>query len=290
MVSPAQPPLRKRAQAAAEQLLDRLGARPRVALLLGTGHAAISHQLAERRVLPRQDLPGGLILAEESHLVAGRLEGVPVLVGDAPLPAYAGHSLAEVTFPVRVLHAMGVELLVLTAGAASLTRHIEPGSIAVVEDHMNFAGVQPLQGPPDDDLGPRFPDMSAPYPARWRKLARDRAAEVGVPCFEGVFAAVPGPSLPTRAEYRFLRRAGADLVGMSLVPEVMAAVHSGLDVLALCGVTQLVHVERTLPTDIEEMLDAADLAAPRMASLLTGIVRRIGSMPPPGGDDVSIRE
>jgi purine-nucleoside phosphorylase len=198
-----------------------------------------------------------------------------VVVGDAPLAPYEGVGPFEVTFPVRVLKAMGAELLVLTAGAASLTHHLEPGSVAVIEDHLNFTNLHPLQGPPDEQLGPRFPDMTDPYPQKWRLLAREVGAEIGFSCLSAVFAAVPGPSLPTRAEYRFLRRAGADLVGMSLVPEVLAAVHSGLDVLALCGITQHVQVESTQPVDIEEMLDAADLAAPRMASMLTGIVARL---------------
>ena len=241
-------------------------------MLLGTGHASISAQLEDKVLLHRQSLPGGLLLAEESHLIGGTLGGVPVVVGDPPLAPYEGYGALDVTFPVRVLQAMGAELLILTAGAASLSRYLEPGSIAIVEDHLNFPGLHPLQGPQMAELGPRFPDMSDPYPRRWRKLARDVANEVGVLCFEGVFAGVPGPSLPTRAEYRFLRHAGADLVGMSLVPEVLAAVHCGLDVLALVGVTQLVQLDSGAPTDIEEMLDAADLAAPRMASLLNGIV------------------
>ena len=277
MVSPGGTPLKKRAQEAADELRSRLSAPPWLGLLLGTGHASITAQLKKRVQLPPQELPGGMRLADESHLVFGELDGVPVVVGDAPLAPYEGWGSFEVTFPVRVLAALGVELLVLTAGAASLSRHLEPGTVAVIEDHLNFTNLHPLQGPYDASLGPRFPDMSNPYPARWRRLARDVGSEVGMSCLEAVFAAVPGPSLPTRAEYRFLRRAGADLVGMSLVPEVVTAVHAGLDVLALVGITQLVHVESEQAADIEEMLDAADLAAPRMASLLSGVVSRFRS-------------
>ena len=275
MVGPPDTPLRRRVQDAADQLLSQFGQKPRVAMLLGTGHTSISNQLKDKVKLHQKGLPAGMRLAEQSHLMSGELEGVPVLVGDAPLAPYEGHTPTEVTFPVRVLQAMGVEVLILTAGAASLARHLEPGSISLVEDHLNFSNIHPLQGPHDEELGPRFPDMSDPYPARWRKLAREVGNEIGLHCLPGVFAAVPGPSLPTRAEYRFLRRAGADLVGMSVVPEVMAAVHSGLDVLALVGVTQYVQLESTEPTDIEEIIDAADLAAPRMASLLAGIVARL---------------
>ncbi|MGE0143191.1 MAG: purine-nucleoside phosphorylase [Planctomycetota bacterium] len=269
MVSPPDPPLRQLVRDTAQQLLDQIGTRPRVAMLLGTGHASISSQLEGKLQLHDEDR---IRLAEDSHLVAGKLDDVVVVVGDAPLAPYEGYAAIDVTFPVRVLQAMGIDLLVLTAGAASLSRQLEPGSIAIIEDHLNFTNMHPLQGQQVAELGPRFPDMSDPYPRRWRKLARDVANEVGVVALEGVFAAVPGPSLPTRAEYRFLRRAGADLVGMSLVPEVLAAVHSGLDVLALVGITQFVEVDSANPADIEQMLDAADLAAPRMASLLSGIV------------------
>ena len=275
MVSRAVLPLRQRVSAAAKELLERTGTKPRVAMLLGTGHASISGQLKNKVVLGKSDLPGGMALSETSMMSAGEFEGVPVIVGDAPLASYEGHSPLDMTFPVRVLRAAGAELLIMTAGAASLSQHLEPGSVAVVEDHLNFSEIHPLQGPHDEKLGPRFPDMSDPYPARWRTRAREVAREMGISCLQGVFAAVPGPSLPTRAEYRFLRRAGADLVGMSLVPEVLAAVHSGLDVLALVGITQLVQTESLLPTDIESMLDAADLAAPRMASLLAGIIQTI---------------
>jgi purine-nucleoside phosphorylase len=277
MVSHKAPSLRLRAKDAASQILQRIGDRPRVAMLLGTGHASITGQLEQRTTLDRAELPNTLALSDSSLLTAGELAGVRVVVGDAPLAPYEGHSTVDVTFPVRVLHAMGVELLILTAGAASLSQHLEPGSVAVVEDHLNFSGIHPLQGPHDAELGPRFPDMSDPYPSRWRALAREVAREIGITCLPAVFAAVPGPSLPTRAEYRFLRRAGADLVGMSMVPEVLAAVHSGLDVLALCGITQSVQVESEAPADIESMLDAADLAAPRMARLLCGIVESLNA-------------
>jgi purine-nucleoside phosphorylase len=271
--SPTSEPLRVRAREAADALMQRLGARPRVAMMLGTGHTSISGQLKNKQHVRQEDMPSGMRFAQGTPLITGELEGVPVVLSDAPLSSFEGHAPAEVTFPVRVLHAMGAELLILTAGAASLTRQLEPGTIAVVEDHINMSGIHPLQGPNDELLGPRFPDMSDPYTAKWRERARSVAAEVGISLLPGVFAAVPGPSLPTLAEYRFLHRIGADLVGMSLVPEVLAAVHSGFEVLALVGVTQHVHLETRTPVSIEDMLDAADLAAPRMGALLTGIVR-----------------
>jgi purine-nucleoside phosphorylase len=276
MVGTPLPDVRHRASAAAQELLDRAGLKPRIAMMLGTGHSSIAGRLKEKVAVHADDLPAGLRFAQGTGLLFGMLENCAVVLSDAPLASYEGHPPDAVTFPVRVLRAMGADLLVLTAGAASLTKQLEPGTIAVIEDHINLSGIHPLQGPNDDLLGPRFPDMSDPYSAHWRQIARDIASEGGIPLLPAVFAAVPGPSLPTLAEYRFLHRVGADLVGMSLVPEVLAAVHSGFELLALAGVTQMVNLEHRAPVSIEDMIDAADLAAPRMAALLTGIVRRVG--------------
>ncbi|MBL8751123.1 MAG: purine-nucleoside phosphorylase [Planctomycetes bacterium] len=248
---------------------ERTPLRPRVAMLLGSGHASIANQLKEKVVVHGEDLPGAALHAP---LLVGLLEGVPVAVADAPLATYEGLSPAELALPVRVLRALGCEVLMLTAGAASLCQQIEPGAIAVVEDHLNLSGLHPLIGPNDDQFGPRFPDMSEPYSREWQEVARDVALRANIPCQPGVFAAIAGPSMPTRAEYRFLRQAGADLVGMSLVPEAIAAVHAGFQVLALVGVTQQLLAGRSQQVSIESMIDAADLAAPRMASLLVGIV------------------
>lgn len=243
--------------------------RPRVAMLLGSGHASIANQLKEKVTLHGDDLPGSPLA---SPLLVGLLEGVPVAVADAPFAAFEGLSAAELALPVRVLQAMGCEVLILTAGAASLCQQIEPGTIGIVEDHLNFSGLHPLIGPNDDQVGARFPDMNEPYARQWMEVARDVGLRAGIPCTAGVFAAVSGPSMPTRAEYRFLRQAGADMVGMSLVPEAIAAVHAGFQVLALVGVTQQVLPGRSTQVSIEAMVDAADLAAPRMATLLVGIV------------------
>lgn len=267
--------LKDLAKAAARDILERLDCRPKVAMLLGTGHNSIVGQLKNKRSIAAEDLPDGVAFSGHSALQGGQLEGVDVVVTDAPVSAFEGHSVFEVTYPVRVLKEMGVELLILTAGAASLSQQLEAGSLAVVEDHINLSGIHPLHGPNDERLGPRFPDMSEPYSMLWQERARSVAVDAGVPCLPGIFAAVPGPSLPTRAEYRFLRRIGADLVGMSVVPEVVAAVHSGLPVLALVGITQQVQPESHTEVSIEAMLDAADVAAPRMATVLVGLLEWI---------------
>lgn len=267
MAAPANPN-RTIPREVAQFVHERTPLRPRVAMLLGSGHASIANQLKDKIVVHGEDMPGAL----HSPLLVGLLEGVPVAVTDAPLATYEGLSAAELALPVRVLKALGCDVLVLTAGAASLCQQIEPGTIAVVEDHLNLSGVHPLIGPNDDQFGPRFPDMSEPYSREWQEIARDVALRAGIPCMPGVFAAIQGPSMPTRAEYRFLRQAGADLVGMSLVPETIAAVHAGFQVLALVGVTQQLLAGKSQQVSIEAMIDAADLAAPRMASMLVGVV------------------
>ncbi len=268
MVGPAPGPQRGRLRELAQQILGRTPLRPRVALLLGSGHSSIAGQLKERIAVQGDDLPAGVMLG--SPLLVGLLENVPVAVADAPiLPLETG---GEVTLIVRLLRALGCELLIVTAGAASLSQQLELGGIAVIEDHINLTGSQPLHGTADDQWGPSFPDMTEAYSRRWIEIARDVGLRGGIPCLPGVLAAVPGPSMPTRSEYRFLRQMGADLVGMSLVAEVIAAVHAGFQVLALVGITQQVLPERAGNASIEAMIDAAELAAPRMASMLVGVV------------------
>jgi purine-nucleoside phosphorylase len=266
----------QRARDAAAELLERTGRRPLVGMLLGTGHSSIAGQLKSKHAVRHDDLPQGLRFAQGSALLSGLLDDVPVVVADAPLaPYYEGQATADVTYPVRVLRAMGAQVLMLTAGGASLSKQLEPGTVAVIEDHLNLSSVHPLQLPSDEQANQRFPDMSAPYDTRLREIAREVANEVGVPCLPAVFASVPGPSLPTRAEYRAYRRLGADLAGMSLVPEVITAVHAGFRVLALVGITQMVNPDNPNPPPIEAMLDAADVAAPRVAAMLTGVLRKL---------------
>jgi len=274
--SPSSSP-RYSARDIAHYVQDRTPLRPRIAMLLGSGHASIANQLRDKISISGDDLPGARL---HSPLLVGLLEGVPVAVADAPLATYEGHTASELALPVRVLRALGCDLLILTAGAASLSQQLEPGSLAIVDDHLNLSGLMPLIGPNDDGLGPRFPDMSEPYSREWQELAREIANRAGISCLPGVFAAIAGPNMPTRAEYRYLRQAGADLVGMSLVPEAIAAVHVGFQVLALVGITQQVLAGSSTRTSIEAMIDAADLAAPRMASLLVGLVASLNNRQP----------
>ncbi|MAE75905.1 MAG: purine-nucleoside phosphorylase [Planctomycetes bacterium] len=267
--------LRAKSQTAAEDLVQRSGRRPRVAMFLGTGHVEFAGRLENKQTFAVEDLldfPSGV---ESQSLLIGTYEGMDVIVADAPLAPYLGVSGMELAFPVRVFRRMGAEVLVLTAAAASLRPGATPGDLGFVTDHLNFTNINPLIGSNDELLGPRFPDMNAPYDADLKQLARSVAEDVGFPCHDGVFCAIQGPSLPTRAEYRYLRSAGADFVGMSTVPEVIAAVHAGFRSVAILGITQRVDPMRPEPTDLENMVDAADLAAPRVSTVLAGVLEKL---------------
>ncbi|PIE22015.1 MAG: purine-nucleoside phosphorylase [Planctomycetota bacterium] len=266
---------REKVQNAADRLVEICGYRPQVALLLGTGHSELARRLEDAKSFSADEIPDYPKTDEETSVVVGKLEGYPVLVSDAPLAPYLGTSGEVIAFPVRMFRAMGAKTIVLTAAAAALHSSAQLGDLGLISDHLDFTHVNPLLGPNDTMLGPRFPDMTEPYDPELGTLVRRIAAEVDFPLREGVFAAVQGPSLPTRAEYRFLRNAGADYVGMSTVPEVLAAVHAGLRVLALVGITQIIDPMQPRPIDLESMVDAADLAAPRMASLLVGLLEQM---------------
>lgn len=269
---------REKVHACAQHLLELRGKRPRVAMFLGTGHNEFSNQLEGKKVVLTEEIsefPAGV---ESSTLVMGSYAGVEIVLTDAPMAPYLGISGEELAFPVRVLRAMGAEFLLLTAAAAAVKPLSNPGDLAVVEDHLNFTSINPLLGQNDELLGPRFPDMTEPYDNELAKMAIEVAAEAGFPIHSGVFAAIQGPSLPTKAEYRFLRQAGADFVGMSTVPEILAAVHAGFRNLALLGITQSVNLAVQRAIDLEHMVDAADLAAPRMGSLLSGLIEKIATL------------
>ncbi len=262
-------------QESATLLADRTGRHPRIAMFLGTGHSEIARRLENREIVLLEEYPEFPDGLESSNFVFGSFHGMDVVVTDAPLAPYLGITGRALSFPVRLFKAMGAEILILSAGAASFLPGSEPGNLALVEDHLDFTNVNPLVGRNDELLGPRFPDMTEPYDSELASLTRVVAESAGFALHSGVFAAIQGPSLPTRAEYRFLRQAGADFVGMSTVPEVIAAVHAGFRVLALCGITQVLDPRRPTPTSLEDMVEAADLAAPRMAVLLTGLLERL---------------
>jgi len=251
---------------------------PGVGVILGTGLGDFASALESPVVVPYADIPHFPHSTVESHageLHIGRLAGRPTAVMKGRVHFYEGYTMQQVGFPVRVLKALGCTTLVVTNACGGMNPAMSAGTIVVTTDHINLMGDNPLIGPNDDTLGPRFPDMSEPYSRALIALAEKVAREQGLALERGVFVAVPGPNLETAAEYRFLRKIGADVVGMSLVPENIVAVHGGMRVLAFNVVTDASDPDHLEPVDLSEVLAVAGRVAPALTRLVTEIVRRM---------------
>lgn len=269
-----------------EETLRAISARsrihPRLGLVLGSGLGGLAASLtveAEMDYAALPHMPEATAPGHEGKLLLGTLESVPVAVLAGRFHAYEGYTMAQIAYPVRLVRAMGAEAVILTCLVGSMNPAMPPGSLVVIEDHINLMGVNPLTGPNDEAVGPRFPDMSAPYDPALRQLARRVASEQRLPLPAGVYAAVAGPNLETRAEYRFLRRIGADVVGMSIVPEVLVARHGGLRVLALAVVSDACIPEQLQPASVEALLRIAEGAEPRLTALVRGVVAALKPAP-----------
>lgn len=249
-----------------------------VAIILGTGLGALADEIEVEQAIDYRDLPYFPLSTVESHegrLLCGTLGGKTVAAMQGRFHRYEGYSLHQVTFPVRVLRALGAETLVVSNACGGMHPLWARGDLMIIADHINLLGDNPLIGFNDDTLGPRFPDMSEPYDGRLRALARDVALERGIGIREGVYAAVTGPSLETRAEYRFLRGIGADVVGMSTVPEVIVAVHGGMRVLGISIITDSCLPDALEPTSLNEIIAVARAAEPGLTSLVAGVLARL---------------
>lgn len=270
--------LRSQIEDAAAAVRARAALRPGVGVVLGTGLGDFADSLRAHAVIPYEDIPHFPVSTVESHageLHLGHLGGTAVAVMKGRVHYYEGYSMSQVAFPVRVLKALGCHTLVLTSACGAMNPDMEPGAIVVTTDHINLMGDNPLIGPNDDRLGPRFPDMSEPYSRRLIALAERVALEQGMALPRAVLVALSGPMLETAAEYRFLRWIGADIVGMSLVPETIAAVHGGQRVLALNVVTDACLPDHLEPVSIARVLEIAGRTAPRLIRLVTGIIGRL---------------
>jgi purine-nucleoside phosphorylase len=267
-----------RIQDAAAFVRRRTSVRPELGIILGTGLGDFAEALDLEAVVPYREIPDFPVSTVESHageLCLGRLAGRPVAVMKGRVHYYEGYTMRQVAFPVRVLKALGCETLVITNACGGMNPNMTPGSIVVTTDHINLFGDNPLIGENDDELGQRFPDMSEPYSRALIALAERVALEQQLPLQRAVFVGVAGPSLETAAEYRFLRWIGADVVGMSLVPENIAAVHGGQRVLAFNVVTDACLPDNLHPVDIPEVLRIAGQAAPKLIRLIAEVVRRL---------------
>lgn len=263
---------------AVEFLRARTALEPKVAVVLGSGLGGLIGELDESIAVPYGDIPGWAASTAVGHagrLVVGRLASQPIAVMDGRSHLYEGYSPAQVTHGVRVLGRMGVKTIVFTNAAGGVNAAYAPGTLVLISDHINLQGLNPLVGANVDAFGPRFPDMSDAYSAELRELARSAGREIGVEIPEGVYAAMLGPSYETPAEIRFLRTIGADLVGMSTVPEVIVARHMGLRVLAISCVTNA--AAGVLPQKLshEEVLETGKRIAGTLVKLLRTLLPRI---------------
>ncbi len=260
---------------AADALRERVGDGARVGLILGTGLGRLADEIEARETVEYGEIPGFPLSTVESHhgkLIAGTLRGVEVIAMQGRFHLYEGYSAWQVTFPVRVMAALGVETLLISNAAGGMNPLYRRGDLMLVTDHINLQGANPLSGPNVDAWGPRFPDMSEPYDRALRQSAEDAALERGVPLRQGVYVAVVGPNLETRAEYRFLRTIGADVVGMSTVPEVIVARHQGMRCLAISVVTDECFPDALEEVKIEDILAAAAQAEPSLTALMGDVV------------------
>lgn len=252
---------------------------PRTIIQLGTGLGNFGERIEADLKIPYSDIPNfpeSTVESHEGNLILGRLNGEPVAVLQGRFHYYEGYTTKEVTFPIRVLSLLGVELLILTNAAGGLNPIIAPGSIMVIRDHLNFLGENPLRGPNVDSWGPRFPDLSVPYHPALIKTALDSATSCRIKrVISGVYVCIPGPSLETPAETRWLRNSGADAVGMSSVPEVIVARHAGMEVLGLSVVSNVNDPDDFQPILLEDIIQTASEVEPHLEKLIEEIVGRL---------------
>ena len=249
-----------------------------VGIVLGTGLGGLAKHIEEETVVPYEELPHFARSTVETHagrLILGTLEGKSVVAMQGRFHYYEGFTPKQITFPIRVMKALGAETLVVSNACGGMNPLFKAGDVMLIEDHINLLGINPLIGPNDERLGPRFPDMIEPYSKTLIEKARQVALENGIDVQRGVYVAVAGPNLETRAEYRFLRAIGADAVGMSTVPEVIVAVHSGMKVLGISIVTDMGLADALEPANIERIINNAINAEPKMIAIIRGVLKTL---------------
>lgn len=249
--------------------------RPQTGIILGTGIGPLAQEIKTEATIDYESIPHFLRSTATGHrgrLVCGTLASVPVIAMEGRFHAYEGYSQQQITFPVRVMRALGADLLIVTNACGGMNPNFAAGDIMLIDDHINLMGGNPLLGVNDDRLGPRFPDMSQPYDAELIEKALEIARRENFPAHKGVFVSVLGPNLETRAEYRFLRMIGADAVGMSTVPEVIVAVHCGMRVLGCSIVTDLCLPDALKPCDVAEIIATANAAEPKLRKIILGVL------------------
>src|SRR5580692_8953710 len=269
-----------RAESAANFVFSKTDLRPRIALVLGSGLGAFADEFESPTKIPYAEIPHfprSTAIGHAGQLVVGKVGEIPVAGMQGRVHLYEGYSAKDVAFPIRVFSRMGIKAVILTNAAGGIKREFVQGQLVVIKDHINLQGVSPLTGPNDDRFGPRFPDMTVAYDRRFRDMTVGEGNRNHIPLCEGVYAALPGPSYETPAEIRYLRTIGADLVGMSTVPEVIAARHSGIRVLGISCVTNAAAGVLDQPLDHNEVLETAQRVKAQFISLLRVVIREMSS-------------
>ncbi len=245
---------------------------PEFGLILGTGLGSFGDRIDREFSVAFDEIPGFVKSTAESHagnFILGRLGGKRVAAMQGRVHYYEGYSMKEITLPVRVMRALGAHSLVMSNAVGGMSPQMTPGDIVILSDHINLMGDNPLIGPNDDELGPRFPDMSQPYDRAYAQRAVEIARELRIGAHKGVYVAVAGPNLETAAEYRFLRASGADIVGMSMVPECLVAVHGGMRVLGLSVITDRCLPDALQPANVADIIAIANATEPALSALVT---------------------
>lgn len=257
---------------------NHTSAQPDTGIILGTGLGGLAKEIQIETVLDYREIPHFPVSTVETHagkLLFGKLNGRSIVAMQGRFHYYEGYSMKQITFPVRVMKELGVKVLLISNACGGMNPTFRAGDIMIMEDHINLLGDNPLIGPNDEKLGPRFPDMSQPYSRRLIELAEKVALEKGIKLQRGVYVAVAGPNLETRAEYRFLRLIGADAVGMSTVPECIVANHAAMEVLGLSVITDECFPDALKPAKIEEIIKTAAEAEPKLTYIMKTVVERL---------------
>ena len=267
-----------RAERAAKFIFSKTKLRPRIALVLGSGLGGFADEFASASKIPYAKIPHfprSTAIGHAGQLVIGKVDNIAVAGMQGRVHLYEGYSAKEVAFPIRVFTRMGVQAVILTNAAGGIKKEFSQGRLVVLKDHINLQGVSPLSGPNDENFGPRFPDMTSGYDKPFREIAFAEGHQLGIELAEGTYAALPGPSYETPAEIRYLRSIGSDLVGMSTVPEVLAARHSGMRVLGISCVTNAAAGILDQPLDHKEVLETAERVKSQFISLLRAVIRKM---------------
>ncbi len=273
--------LRKQIKEAVDFIRTRTKMKPDIGIILGTGLGGLAKEVRKDTVIDYEEIPHFPVSTVESHhgkLIFGKLAGKKVVAMQGRFHYYEGYAMQQITFPVRVMGAkggLGVKTLLISNAAGALNPIFQRGDVMIMVDHINLLGDNPLIGPNDEELGPRFPDMSEAYSKRLIALAEDVALDEKIRVQKGVYVAMPGPNLETRAEYRFLRIIGADAVGMSTVPETIVANHMGIKVLGISIITDECFPDALKPTSVEEIIAVANQAEPKLTRIMKEVVRRM---------------